>query len=106
MTGAQEEALGSRGTRVLGVADPQAQLDLGGPHEPRSDDQGLADSACLRWGPSPPGSAARGLSGRQWLAAGLWSQTYVTSKLCDLISLSLCFLTCKMERVVVKIKHK
>lgn len=82
--------------RVLGVAGPQAQLDLGGgafpwqePHEPPSGDQGLADSACLRWGLSPPGSAARGLSGRPWLRTGLWSQTYVTSKLCDLTSLSL-----------------
>lgn len=45
---------------MLGVAGPRAQLDLGGPRPPPPGDQNLADSACLRFDPDPPGSAARG----------------------------------------------
>lgn len=85
---------------------------LGGACYPPSGDQSLADGACLRWDLGPPGSAARGLGpilnrevvGQQFQAR-LSSQTPLASKLCDLISLSLCFLTCKMGGVVVKIKH-
>ena len=42
------------------MAGPRAQLDLGGPRPPPPGDQNLADSACLRFDPDPPGSAARG----------------------------------------------
>lgn len=98
--------------RGLGPAELGGPLPWQGPCGSPSGYQGLADSACLPCDLSPPGLAASGQGPLtkmqvvgQWLGAWLWSQTYLASKLCDLTSLSLCLLTCKMGGVIIKIKH-
>lgn len=60
MTGALEEVLGGRRDEGARCGRAQGSAGPGGPSSPSSSDQSLADSACLRFDPDPPGSAARG----------------------------------------------
>ena len=60
MTGALEEVLGGRQDESARCGRAQLDLRRGGACPPPLGDWSLADSACLRFDPDPPGSAARG----------------------------------------------